>query len=159
MELLEQDDGGACDKLAGWVQGCAYLARGGGRRTPAGRADRWRTAAEVGADPACGTQTGREGELLFERACPLLAVMYAKKKKQKTLSLGPMMSFGARVFFGGVGLFAMMPFVWTSHQESHNFNLTLSLDVSDETSSFNNSKLRMKTKLIHKMKFNLVVKQ
>lgn len=79
MELLEQDDGGACDKLAGRVQGCAYLARGGGRRTPAGRADRWRTAAEVGADPACGTQTGREGELLFERARPLLAVMYAKK--------------------------------------------------------------------------------
>lgn len=78
----------------GGCRGCAYLARGGGRRTPAGRADRWRTAAEVGADPACGTQTGREGELLFERARPLLAVMYAKKK---TLSLGPMMSFGARV--------------------------------------------------------------
>lgn len=130
MELLEQD---VCDKLAGWVRGCAYLARGRGRRTPAGRADRWHTAAEVGADPACGTQTGREGEPLFERARPLLAVMYAKKNNNLEFRADDV-----RVCWGG--LFAMVAFVWTSHQESRNFTLTQRLDAKDDTSSFNSSK-------------------
>lgn len=132
---------------AGWRR-CVWQARrvSAGVRVPgswwgaedAGRTGRQMAHSSRGGSRSCLWDTDREGGgATVWKGSSFISSNVCKKKNLEFRADDVIWS---QSLLGGECLFAMVAFVWTSHQESRNFTLTQSLDAKDDTSSFSSSK-------------------